>query len=50
MPPRKDDPNFKVREFLNHVKFISMEAWICGVDISIDEQTIKFQGRHVDKL
>ena len=27
-----------------------MEAWICGVDISIDEQTIKFQGRHVDKL
>ena len=29
---------------------MSTEAWVCGCDVSLDEQTISFQGHHVDKL
>lgn len=50
VPPRSEDPNWKVREFLDFVQSTSMSAWICGMEISVDEQTLKFQGRHVDKL
>ena len=50
VPPRQKAPNFKVGEFLAHIIQVSMAAWICGMKISVDEQTIGFQGRHPDKL
>jgi len=50
VPSRYVDPNFKIREFVTHVQNISMEAWMLGVEISVDKQTLKFQGRHIDKL
>ena len=50
VPPRSQDPVWKIREFLDHVQSISQEAWVCGVEVSIDKQTLKFQGRHIDKL
>ena len=50
IPSRKEAPNFKVGEFLSHILEVSMAAWILGMKISVDEQTIGFQGRHPDKL
>ena len=35
---------------MTHVQVTSMKAWCLGHDISGDEQTIGFQGRHDDKL
>ena len=49
-PERKHRPLHKVEPFLAHVQVTSMEAWRLGCDISGDEQTIGFQGRHADKL
>jgi hypothetical protein len=49
-PPRGTHPNWKVEEFLHEVLVVSMDAWNCGEWISVDEQTIGFQGRHPDKL
>ena len=47
---QEEDPNWKVKVFLKHILRVSKEAWKCGKFISVDEQTIKFQGRHPDKL
>ena len=33
-----------------HILAVSIAAWNCGMAISVDEQTIGFQGRHGDKL
>ena len=49
-PDRTKRPNYKLEEFFQHIQTISQEAWICGIDISVDEQTLKFQGRHIHKL
>ena len=49
-PTRKDRPTYKVDSFLKHLQKASMSAWRLGRDISGDEQTIGFQGRHSDKL
>lgn len=49
-PPRKDRPNFKVDPLLKTLARNSMAAWILGRDVSVDEQTIGFQGNHSDKL
>ena len=49
-PTRKDRPTYKVNSFLKHLQKVSMSAWRLGRDISGDEQTIGFQGRHSDKL
>ena len=46
----KEHPTFKVAPFLHHVQEVSMLAWRLGHDISGDEQTIGFQGKHYDKL
>ena len=46
----KEHPTFKVAPFLHHVQEVSMLAWCLGHDISGDEQTIGFQGKHTDKL
>ena len=50
VPPRSTDPNWKIREWLDFVQSTSIEAWMCGFEISVDEQTLKFQGHHIDKL
>ena len=50
VPPRSIQPNWKIREWLDFVQSTSIKAWICGYEISVDEQTLKFQGHHVDKL
>ena len=49
-PAQKDRPTYKVDPLLKHVQLVSMRAWRLGRDISGDEQTIGFQGRHADKL
>jgi len=40
---------FKVEPLLKHALKVSQEAFILGRDLSLDEQTIAFQGRHKDK-
>ena len=49
-PSSSQYPNWKVKPFLEWMKWISMAAWKCGRIISVDEQTIGFQGRHGAKL
>ena len=49
-PTRKEHPTYKVDSFLKHLQKVSMSAWRLGQNISGDEQTIGFQGRHSDKL
>ena len=41
---------YKVDSVLKHTQVVSMRAWRLGRDISGDEQTIGFQGKHEDKL
>ena len=48
-PSKKSHPNFKVDNFLRHIDTSSREGWLLGENVSIDEQTIGFQGRHADK-
>ena len=43
-------PNWKVEPFLEWIKFVSMSVWKCGRKISVDKQTIGFQGKHSAKL
>ena len=49
-PNRKERPMYKVDSILKHTQVVSMRAWRLGRDISGDEQTIGFQGKHEDKL
>ena len=49
-PCHKEHPTYKVAPFLHHVQEVSMLAWHLGHDISGNEQTIGFQGKHSDKL
>ena len=49
-PNRKECPMYKVDSILKHTQVMSMRAWRLGRDISGDEQTIGFQGKHEDKL
>ena len=37
---------YKVDSILKHTQVMSMRAWRLGRDISGDEQTIGFQGKH----
>ena len=51
MPPsKKKCPLWKVQKLLDWMNTISKDGWLLGKFISIDEQTIGFQGRHSDKL
>ena len=50
VPCHKEHPTFKVALFLCHVQEVSILAWHLVHDISGDEQTIGFQGKHTDKL
>jgi hypothetical protein len=49
-PCRKRQPNYKVDHLLNHMNVVNQSAWLLGEVISVDEQTIGFQGNHKDKL
>ena len=48
--PQCKKPLFKVERLLNHINDQSMKHWETGINLSIDEMTIGFQGRHKDKL
>ena len=49
-PPTSTNPNWKIESLLEWMKAISMEAWQLGKKISVDEQTVGFQGKHAQKL
>ena len=49
-PKRDELPNWKLERWFRHIQQVSQEAWEYGINISINEQTLKFQGSHVDKL
>jgi hypothetical protein len=50
-PDRKKVPNFKIEPMLAHMLEVSINAWIFGHNASsVDEQSIGFQGHHIDKL
>ena len=49
-PPRTTHPNWKVDPMLKHAMIVCKKAMHIGKFISIDEQTIGFQGRHADKI
>ena len=48
--PQCKKPLFKVERLLNHINDQSMKYWETGINLSIDEMTMGFQGRHKDKL
>ena len=48
-PPRETHPNWKVQPLLKHMLDVSKKAMVMGRNLSVDEQTIGFQGRHKDK-
>ena len=50
IPSRKTHPNWKVQKFFKWAIYISRKCILIGKQISCDEQTIGFQGRHPDKL
>ena len=50
LPTRNADPNYKINPLIKHVIQMSKKVMIMGKWISVDEQTISFKGRHVDKL
>jgi hypothetical protein len=50
VPPRAESPLFKVLPWIKWIRYVGPDAWELGVNIAIDEMTIGFQGRHVDKL
>jgi Transposase IS4 len=50
VPDRNKEPNWKVASLLHHMNVINARAWKLGKNISVDEQTIGFQGHHKDKL
>jgi hypothetical protein len=50
VPDRNIQPNWKVAPLLHHMNYLNVKAWKLGSNISVDEQTIGFQGNHKDKL
>jgi Transposase IS4 len=50
VPDRNKEPNWKVAPLLHHMNLVNVRAWKLGRNISVDEQTIGFQGNHKDKL
>jgi len=48
-PPRKKDPNWKVRPLFKWMNYLMPRAWLVGRVFSTDEQTMGFQGHHADK-
>ena len=50
IPPRETHPNFKVDEYFRHIQLIFRYTWMPGRNLSGDEQTMGFKGRHPDKM
>ena len=50
MPPRDTHPNWKVDPLLSWAQCASQRCCNLGEVISVDEQTIGFQGHHADKM
>ena len=48
--PKAQRPLFKVEILLKHLLQNAKRCWDTGSILSIDEQTIGFQGRHASKL
>jgi Transposase IS4 len=48
-PCRKSNPLFKVSQVVKWINYIGPKSVDLGEAISIDEQTVGFQGRHADK-
>ena len=49
-PSRKRYPNWKVRPILQWINFINPLIWLLGIAFSIDEMTMRFKGKHQDKI
>eukprot|EP00978_Attheya_sp_CCMP212_P016199 scaffold42240_cov60-Attheya_sp.AAC.6 len=49
-PDRKKVPNFKIEPMLAHMLEVPINAWLLGPNASVNEQSVGFQGHHVDKL
>ncbi len=49
VPNRDRHPNWKVHPFLKHMMKVCQSAMHMGRNLSVDEQTIGFQGHHRDK-
>ena len=49
-PPRDKYPNWKIQPLFLWMNYIFPKMWLLGVDISVDEMTMRFKGKHVDKL
>ena len=49
-PPRMENPNHKIDPFLKWIKEVSMKAWNLARNFSVDEQTMRMQGRHPMKV
>jgi hypothetical protein len=49
IPSKKTHPNFKVDEYFRQLQRMFRYAWMPGRDLSGDEQTMGFQGKHSDK-
>ena len=50
IPSRDTHPNWKVHPLLKQINSVSKKAVSMGRNLSCDEQTIGFQGKHKDKL
>ena len=50
IPACKLCPNWEFYPFVKHIWYVLHFAWLLGCDISIDEQTIGFKVRHVDRI
>jgi hypothetical protein len=50
VPPRAESPLFRVLPWIKWIRQVGPDAWELGVNIAVDEMTVGFQGRHIDKL
>ena len=49
-PDRRNFPNWKVRPLINWINCVGPLVYKPGMSISVDEMTMRFKGKHKDKL
>ena len=49
-PPREDFPNWKVRPLISWINYAGPLIYKPGRSVSVDEMTMRFKGKHRDKL
>ena len=49
VPERSLFPNWKVCSILKWLNYTCPLIWLLGIAFSIDEMSMRFQGKHVDK-